>query len=55
MLVYQCRNCGQLTIGGLVNEFHEHFCREKCYEEYCEKNGYEIHTEKLEVIKTALD
>lgn len=55
MLVYQCEKCGQLTIGGVVNEYGEHFCRERCYEEYCEQKGYEAHPEKLEVVTTALD
>lgn len=55
MLVYQCRQCGQLMIGGLVNEFNEHFCNEKCYEEYCEAHHYTVHMDRLEVVKTALD
>ena len=55
MLVYQCENCGVLTIGGYVNEFNQHFCKEKCYEEYCKKNNYEIHLNKLRCVHTALD
>lgn len=51
MLVYQCEQCGQLTIGGLVNEYGEHFCKEKCYLEYCEKHDYKPHIENLKFIK----
>lgn len=55
MLVYQCKSCGKLLIGGVANEYNEHFCNEKCYKKYCETNNYEVHTEKLKTIKTALD
>lgn len=55
MLVYECEQCGQLTIGGFVNEYGEHFCREKCYQDYCDMYDYEAHPEKLEQVKTALD
>ena len=55
MLVYQCEKCGQLTIGGVVNEFGEHFCKEGCYEIYCGIHGHEVHKERLEIVKTALD
>lgn len=55
MLVYECKQCGQLTIGGLRNEFGEHFCRESCYEKYCEAHNYALHFDRLETVKTALD
>lgn len=50
MLVYQCKNCGQLTIGGMINEFEEHFCKEQCYIEYCKKHNYNIHPENLSLV-----
>ena len=55
MLAYDCKQCGRITIGGYVNEFDEHFCSQECYKIYCGIHGYEVHLEKLEKIKTALD
>ena len=55
MLAYDCKQCKKITIGGYENEYHEHFCSENCYEIYCGINGYEVHKEKLQKIKTALD
>ena len=47
MLFYKCKQCGQFTTHGLVNEFNEHFCRETCYKRYCESNSHEPHLERL--------
>lgn len=55
MLVYQCKNCGQLTIDGMINEFEEHFCKEQCYIEYCKKHNYNIHPENLSLVNITLD
>ena len=55
MLVYNCKHCGKMIIGGYVNEFDEHFCSENCYKIYCAIHGYEVHTEKLHRVRTALD
>ena len=51
IISYKCKHCGQFTIWGCRNEYDEHFCNEKCYLEYCEKHGYEPHTENLKFIK----
>lgn len=55
MLVYECENCKKWTIGGFSNEFEEHFCNEKCYKEYCEKNNYSIHLDRLRKINPTLN
>lgn len=47
MLAYVCKNCGQFTVLGYVNEFDEHFCNQDCYEKFCEKNHYAIHLDRL--------
>ena len=47
VLVYECKNCGQVLFDGLVNEFDEVFCNRSCYEQYCAENNYEVHQEKL--------
>lgn len=54
MLAYDCENCKQITVLGYVNEFNEHFCDERCYLEYCEKNHFEPHLDKLQLVKNAL-
>ena len=54
MLAYDCKQCKKITIGGYVNEFDEHFCSEKCYKKYCEKNNYVINWNNLKEVKTAL-
>ena len=46
-VVYECKNCGQLSWLGLSNEFGELFCNESCYKQYCNEHGYEIHLDKL--------
>lgn len=51
MIAYKCEHCGQFTIWGVCNEFNQHFCDEKCYEEYCEKNNYTPNKEQLKYIK----
>lgn len=52
MLAYQCENCKKIILWGCVNEYNQHFCDEKCYTKYCEKNKYEAHPEKLYKIKS---
>lgn len=52
MLAYTCENCKKIILWGSVNEYNQHFCDEKCYEKYCEKNHYEAHLEKLYKIKS---
>lgn len=47
MLTYMCKNCGQFTILGYINEFGEHFCDKECYEKYCEKHRYISHLDEL--------
>ena len=40
--VYHCKQCKKITVNGYINEFEEHFCSKKCYENYCVNNGYEV-------------
>ena len=51
MLAYVCKNCGQVTVLGYVNEYNEHFCTKECYKRYCEKHGYDLNLDKLAQIK----
>lgn len=55
MLIYKCKNCGKLLIGGVANEFDERFCRAKCYEDYCKRNHYVADFDKLKVVKIVLN
>ena len=52
MLAYDCENCKQIILWGSINENNQHFCDEKCYEEYCKKNGYKPNFDKLYKIKS---
>lgn len=52
MTAYLCENCKKILLCGVVNEYNQHFCDEKCYIKYCEKNHYEAHPEKLYKIKS---
>jgi len=52
MLAYTCENCKKIILWGMTNEYNQHFCNEKCYIKYCEKNNYETHIENLYKIKT---
>lgn len=52
MTAYLCENCKKILLCGVVNEYNQHFCNEKCYKKYCKKNGYEAHPEKLYKIKS---
>ena len=54
MLAYSCENCRQIILWGCANEFGQHFCDKKCYEEYCKKNNYEPDLNKLYKIKGIL-
>ena len=54
MLAYNCKQCKKITVSGYVNELDEHFCSEKCYKTYCEKNGYTINWNNLKKAKTPL-
>lgn len=51
MLAYSCENCKQIILWGCINKYNQHFCNEKCYEEYCKKNNYQPHIEELQYIK----
>ena len=55
MLVYECEHCGQLTFGGFENEYDQHFCREKCCEEYCNAHGYAPCLSNLKQVRTPFD
>lgn len=55
MLAYTCKHCRKIILWGCINEYHEHFCSEKCYLDYCYSNGFVPHTEKLQRIKGAFD
>lgn len=52
MLAYKCKQCGRFIILGLINEYGEHFCDERCYKLYCAINSYEVHLEKLQKVQT---
>lgn len=55
MLAYRCENCKQINLWGYLNEFDQFFCDENCYDEYCLKNDYERHFNKLHKLKTPFD
>ena len=55
MLAYQCENCKKFILWGSVNEHNQHFCDEKCYEKYCERNGYTPDKTKLYKIKSVFN
>lgn len=47
LMMYLCKQCGQFSLLGCINEYKEHFCNIKCYENYCRQHNYEFHPEKL--------
>lgn len=49
--MYMCENCRKLILWGCINEYNQHFCDEKCYENYCKKHKYEAHTNQLRRIR----
>lgn len=51
LVVYECKQCGQVTITGYINEYDEHFCSKTCYKNYCRDHNYMTNLEKLKEIK----
>ena len=51
LMMYLCKQCGQFSLLGYVNEHKEHFCSQRCYERYCMQHGYTPHSERLMLFK----
>ena len=39
ILADKCKQCGQFTFLGYINEYNERFCTKECYAKYCKKQG----------------
>lgn len=50
--LFTCKNCGQLSLYGVENEYSECFCNRSCYEQYCAIHNYEPHAENLQSINS---